>query len=294
MDTERIKLTIDVDKMQNSHVTIIGGAYGLASDLVRCNLGSLTMVDFDTIDRTNVSRQDFYSEDIGRLKVEAIASTLKRINPEVEVDFWDRDFCSLTRNEVDELLGRTDLLLSAADEFTCQARANFEAIRLGIPAEWIGLYEKGRAGEIIYYVPQATACYRCICGSRYKAFESDKSTVNITSEGGTILDLRLVDSIAGQVAVGILTRGSDNRMGQLIGQLGNRNLLQVKIDPTYRLGDKDIFGHYLGNHPANFSFTTIALPMEREEGCPDCKACNLSNPTEQDLSGPKVNKVKLE
>jgi len=42
------------------------------------------------------------------------------------------------------------------------------------------------------------------------------------------------------------------------------------MDPDYRLAGKDIFAQYLGDHPANFSFTTIALPMERDEDCPDC------------------------
>ena len=131
------------------------------------------------------------------------------------------------------------------------------------------MYRHGRAGEIVYWVPDVTdACYRCICSSRYRAFESGQAA--ISSAGGTILDMRIVDGIAGQIAVGILTRGAPNRMGRLIGKLGNRNLLQVKIDPDYRLGDKDIFSQYLGTHPANFSFTTIALPMERDENCPDC------------------------
>jgi len=61
-----------------------------------------------------------------------------------------------------------------------------------------------------------------------------------------------------QVTVDILTAGSDNRMGRLNQQLGNRNNLQIKVDPTYKLGDKDIFRQYLGDHPANFSFSTIA------------------------------------
>src|SRR5207237_1945613 len=130
----------------------------------------------------------------------------------------------------------------------------------------------GRAGEIVHYVPGITpACYRCVCSARYKAFEtqglSRDNGMHIPSTGGTILDLHLTDAIAGQIAVGILTAGADNRMGRLIRQLGNRNLLQVKIDPEYRLVGKDIFGQYLGNHPANFSFTTLALPMEPELDC---------------------------
>jgi hypothetical protein len=122
--------------------------------------------------------------------------------------------------------------------------------------------------------PTTRTCYRCICSSRYRAFAQQASgtanEIHIPSTGGTIFDLHLVDAVAGQIAVGILTAGADNRMGRLIEQLGNRNFLQIKNDPTYRLGDRDIFRQYLGDHPANFSFTTIALPMEPEADCPDC------------------------
>jgi hypothetical protein len=163
----------------------------------------------------------------------------------------------------------------ATDCFPAQARGNQVALRLGIPAMWIGLYREGRAGEIVYHVQEVTpACYRCVCSKRYDAFAAQATPsanpTHVPSTGGTIFDLHLVDAIAGQIAVGILTSGADNRMGRLIRQLGNRNLLQVKSDPNYRLGERDIFGEYLGHHPANFSFTTIALPMEPEPHCPDC------------------------
>jgi len=78
-----------------------------------------------------------------------------------------------------------------------------------IPAIWTGLYRAGRAGEIIFYVPGKTsACYRCICSSRYKAFAAGGA--NVSSVGGTIHDLHIVEAIAGQIGVGILTRGADS------------------------------------------------------------------------------------
>ena len=274
MNFDRIRSTIDVDTMQQSHVTVVGGGYGLACDLVRCGLGSVCMIDYDTIDDTNPARQDFYTTDHGRYKVEATAKILHQINPEVEVNFLIKDFCKLSRGEIDRVLGETDLLIMATDFFPAQAKGNIEAVRLGIPAVWIGLYRSARAAEVIYYSPGVTpACYRCICSARYIAFQN--ADTNISSDGGTIFDLRLADSIAGQIAVGILTSGADNRMGKLIPKLGNRNLLQIKIDPDYRLGTKDIFTQYLGNHPANFSFTTIALPMEHDESCPDCSTLEV-------------------
>lgn len=276
MNFNRIAPTIDVETMQQSSVTIIGGAYGLARDLVHSGLGAVTLVDFDRIDASNPARQDFYLTDTGRYKVEATAEMLRKINPEVQIEYYMHDYCALSRQEHDNLFSHADLFVFATDFFPAQARGNIEALRLGIPAIWIGLYEGGRAGEIVFHIPGKTdACFRCICGKRYKAFQVGRA--NVPSVGGTILDLHLVDAIVGQIAVGILTDGAENRMGTLIDKLGNRNFMQVKIDPDYRLGDKDIFVQYLGNHPANFSFTTIALPMERDKSCPDCSKYQVTN-----------------
>jgi molybdopterin/thiamine biosynthesis adenylyltransferase len=278
MNFDRIRPTIDVERMQQARVTIVGGAYGLTRDLVHSGLGSVTYIDFDRIEPSNAARQDFDLTDVGRYKAEALAASLKRLNPDVQVDYQLRDFCELSQEEVDEHLGQSDLLVFATDFFPAQARGNVEAIRLGKPAVWIGLYRGARAGEIVYHAPGLTrACYRCVCRSRYDAFERQARglavpAVNVPSTGGTIFDLHLVDAIAGQIAVGLITAGAHNRMGRLIGQLDQRNLLQVKIDPDYRLGERDLFGEYLGHHPAQFSFNTIALPMEPEPDCPDCAA----------------------
>ena len=268
MNLDRIASSIEIDKMQHSHVTMIGGGYGLVEDLVHCGLGGVTLVDFDHIEASNVARQDFAATDIGRLKIEAVADHLWTINPDLDVTCLARDFCSMSPAECDAQFGHTNLFIVTTDFHPAQARGNIEALRLHIPALWIGLYRGGRAGELVFW-HEGLACYRCICESRYQAFASGTAS-KIPSTGGTIFDLHLVDSIAGYLAVGQLTRGADNRMGRLIDQLGNRNLLQVKIDPDYRLGERDIFAQYLGKDPANFSFTTIALPMVRDPACPDC------------------------
>lgn len=271
MNFERIAPTIDVDRMRQSRVVVIGGAYGLAKDLVRCGLGSVALIDFDYIDSSNPARQDLNTIDVGRAKIEATAAELRRIDPDVEIETYLADFCALPNEQVEELLGQADLVIDAADSFPVHARVNLLATQLGTPALWIGLYRAARAGEIVYWVPGVTpACYRCVCVDRYRAFHAGGTKIG--SVGGTILDLHLVDAIAGQIAVGILTRGVENRMGCIIEALGDRNLLQIKIDPEFRLNDRDVFRERLGDDPANFSFTTIALPMAPEADCPDCRA----------------------
>jgi hypothetical protein len=277
--------------MQASRVTSVGAPVGLTYDLARSGVGAVDLIDFDRISASNPARQDFYSTDIARHKIEAIAENLRKINPDIEVNPYELDFCSISPEEIEQCFGDTDLFIFATDFFPAQARGNTVALRLNKPAIWIGLYRAGLAGEIIYYVPGVTpACYRCICRSRYNAFS--KGGASVTSDGGNIFDLHLVDSIAGQVCSGILNRGADNRYGPLIGQLGNRNLLQVKIDPNYKLNGRDIFKQYLGDDPANFSFSTIALSMEREVDCPDCAHLQRkvdSHRLRNDVQGNKIN-----
>lgn len=289
MDFDRIRPSVDVEALQRSRVAVIGGAFGLTRDLVHTGVEHITYCDFDRIEPSNAARQDFDLTDVGRFKAEALAASLKRINPNVRVDCLLRDFCELSTAEVDEHLGSADLLVFATDSFPAQARGNVEALRLKKPAIWIGLYRGARAGEIIYTAPGVTrACFRCIASSRYAIFENSvhapTSPVNIPSTGGTIFDLHLVDAIAGQIALGLLTRGAPNRFGRLIDQLGQRNLLQVKIDPDYTLGEPDLFHKHLGNDPANFSFTTLAMTMEPEVDCKDCRCRRRSTPVFAPLS----------
>ena len=93
MNFDRISPTIDVERMQHSHATIVGGAYGLGCDLVRSGLGSVTLIDYDIVTGSNPARQDFSSTDVGLHKVEVAAALMRRINPDVEVDVMPRDFC---------------------------------------------------------------------------------------------------------------------------------------------------------------------------------------------------------
>ena len=105
MNFERIRPTIDVDRMQASHVTNIRDGYGLMADLLRCGLRSATLIDFDHIDATNPARQYLNTVDLGRAKVEATAEHLRRINPDIEIEILLTHFCALDREQMDELLG---------------------------------------------------------------------------------------------------------------------------------------------------------------------------------------------
>lgn len=71
----------------------IAGAGGLGSNvamhLVRAGVKRLVIADFDTVGESNLNRQFFFRDQLGRKKVEALAENLLRIEPALELDMRD-------------------------------------------------------------------------------------------------------------------------------------------------------------------------------------------------------------
>lgn len=68
----------------------IAGAGGIGSNvavnLVRSAVCSLKIVDFDRVESANLNRQFYFADQIGALKVEALAENLRRIRPEISIE----------------------------------------------------------------------------------------------------------------------------------------------------------------------------------------------------------------
>lgn len=87
-DGERIAQAELRERLAGKSVAILGCG-GLGSNcavmLVRAGVRSLTLVDFDVVEAENLNRQMFFVEQVGEPKVEALASTLRRIEPDVSL-----------------------------------------------------------------------------------------------------------------------------------------------------------------------------------------------------------------
>ncbi len=77
------------NRIKNSIVGIAGiGGLGtaVAIALTRIGIGKLILVDFDVVEPSNLNRQQFFIDQIGLPKVDALKENLHRINPFVEVE----------------------------------------------------------------------------------------------------------------------------------------------------------------------------------------------------------------
>jgi len=281
MQYDRIQNVIAIPTIQTKVVTIVGagGSAPLIENLTRCGVQHWKLVDPDTIEPVNIARQGHSPEDIGIPKVNAVANKIGVINPDATVECFTEDFTALSDDEIRESFGDSDLFIFATDSFAAQARGNAVALLLNTSAVWIGLYQGGLGGEVVFWHPELECCYQCLCSGRYKAqakATEEGRSLDPPSEGATIFDIQYLDSIAGHICLGLLTRGSDNRFGRLIDQLGNRQFLQVGISPNFRVNRKDVIRKHLGineNCQPYFAWNTIALsdPDKGNEYCPDCE-----------------------
>lgn len=87
--TELLLTTEGLNKLKNANVLVVGlgGVGGYAAEqLCRAGIGSLTLIDNDTVNLTNKNRQIIALDStIGQLKCDALAARLKDINPEANI-----------------------------------------------------------------------------------------------------------------------------------------------------------------------------------------------------------------
>jgi len=283
IDTRRIQSVLDVATLANKVVTIIGtgGGLFLALALIHSGLRRFRLVDPDTVDDVNLCRQFFTRTDIGRLKVEATKEALLAVDPEADVEVYPLDVTGLSANEKQSVFAGSDLVLGLTDNHAAQSAANALAIQHGCEFMSVGIYPGGQGGEIFRMGNDDPACYREMFPHRFVQHEAANvagKSLDPTSDGAPVSVGTLIDSIACDVALGMLTTGADNRYGRLMEQLGDRQLLVIKIDPAWETSPgRDLVRNELGIDPVNpfyFAYSTIAMAAASDsirEPCPDCK-----------------------
>lgn len=216
MDYSRITGSVDVSIMQSSHIVIVGagGSYSLATSLARTGIGKLTVLDFDTVEETNIVRQGYKQSDIGTFKVDALGVEVQSINSEVQYTGITKNFLEMNDEELDAIFKDADLLLFLTDSFKAQSFGNIIALKYNKPAIWSGWYEGSRTAELFFQVPDyTTACFRCACSSRYLA--NEKEEVKASSHCNTIFHSELLDSFIGMISLAILHRSKNGFVSPL-------------------------------------------------------------------------------
>ena len=106
----------------SSATVAICGLGGLGSniaiDLARAGIGKLILIDFDRVDITNLHRQQYKADQIGRYKTEALADNLREIAPYIEFEIHTDH---ITEDNAVTLLQGVDIICEAFDNAEAKA-----------------------------------------------------------------------------------------------------------------------------------------------------------------------------
>ena len=119
-------------RLKNSRVLVIG-AGGLGSPallyLAAAGVGTLGIVEFDTVDESNLQRQIIHGQsDVGRSKALSAKESIAEINPLVNVVVHD---VRLDNDNVMEIFAEYDLIVDGTDNFATRYLVNDAAVLLG-------------------------------------------------------------------------------------------------------------------------------------------------------------------
>ena len=128
----------------------VAGLGGLGSNvlchLVRAGVRRFTAADFDVVAASNLNRQFFFADQVGRKKTAALAENLRRIDPELELDFRD---LKLTGENTQELFADCDVVVEAFDKADAKTMLIGALANSGIPVVAAsGLAGFGKSNDI--------------------------------------------------------------------------------------------------------------------------------------------------
>jgi adenylyltransferase/sulfurtransferase len=198
-------------RLKNAKVLCVG-AGGLGSPalmyLAAAGVGTLGIVEFDTVDESNLQRQIIHSQsDIDRPKVDSAADTVKGINPYVTVIKHE---VRLDATNVMELFAQYDLIVDGTDNFATRYLVNDACVLLNKPYVWGSIYRFD--GQASVFWSEHGPCYRCLYPE-----PPPPGMVPSCSEGGVLGVLcASIGSIQVTEAIKVLTGIGDPLVGSLI------------------------------------------------------------------------------
>jgi molybdopterin/thiamine biosynthesis adenylyltransferase len=198
-------------RLKNARVLAIG-AGGLGSPvlmyLAAAGVGTLGIVEFDTVDESNLQRQIIHGQsDIGRSKAQSARDSIREINPLVKVVLHEE---RLENENVFEIFGQYDLIVDGTDNFATRYLVNDACVLMNKPYVWGSIYRFD--GQASVFWSENGPCYRCLYPE-----PPPPGMVPSCAEGGVLGVLcASIGSIQATEAIKLLTGIGDSLVGRLM------------------------------------------------------------------------------
>ena len=198
-------------RMMNAKVLCVG-AGGLGSPalmyLAAAGIGTLGIVEFDTVDESNLQRQIIHGQsDIGKSKALSAKEKIAEINPFVNVILHET---RLDNSNVMEIFSQYDIIVDGTDNFATRYLVNDACVLLKKPYVWGSIYRFD--GQASVFWAEYGPCYRCLYPE-----PPPTGMVPSCAEGGVLGVLcATIGSIQTTEAIKVLTGVGEPLIGSLM------------------------------------------------------------------------------
>src|SRR4030095_2629671 len=208
-------------RIKATSVLCIGaGALGspIAMYLAAAGVGRLGLVDFDTVDYSNLQRQIIHgTEDVGRPKSESAQETIRSINPNVEVT---RHNVRLSSENAMDIIRSYDIVVDGTDNFPTRYLTNDACVLLKKPNVYGSIFRfEGQASVFAPHLGEP--CYRCLYPE-----PPPPGMVPSCAEGGV---LGVLPGIVGTIQATEILKLALGKGSSLVGRLLLFNALDMKF-----------------------------------------------------------------
>ena len=160
--------------LAGAHAVLVGiGGIGSPAlqYLAAAGIGTLTLIDDDRIDASNLQRQTLFAQgDVGALKVERAEAWLERFDPALRVQAVAM---RVTAENAQALLSGADVVLDGCDNFATRLAVSDACVAAGVPlvSAAVGRFQ-GQVAAFAGHLPDPS-CYRCFVGDAFDAEDCD-------------------------------------------------------------------------------------------------------------------------
>lgn len=224
---------IDIDgqqKINDARVLVVGlGGLGspVALYLASSGVGHLTLLDFDTVDLSNLQRQIIHhTDDIGKLKVSSAKEKLQAINPEIVIA---TESSKLDQSSMEAYVIDADVVVDCSDNFTTRYALNDLAIKhQKVLVSGAAINLEGQVSVFDFRNDQSP-CYRCLYS------EGDELAQTCSESGVLGPVVGVVGSLQALETVKVLADIGESLQGRLLvfdARYCEWRSLNLKRDPS--------------------------------------------------------------
>jgi sulfur-carrier protein adenylyltransferase/sulfurtransferase len=156
------EVTLEGQKKLKAAKILCIGTGGLGSPLLAyltaAGIGNIGLVDFDTVDYSNLHRQIIHkTKNVGKPKIHSAIETMKEINPYVQVQPFETSFRS---DNAMEIAKDYDIIIDGTDNFPTRYLVNDVCVLLGKPNVYGSIFRFD--GQATVFWGEKGPCYRCL------------------------------------------------------------------------------------------------------------------------------------